>query len=167
MRSKTEKKRAQSDVGPGISQADSITVQPQIRPPLSTSQRMFLTQFGERVRGLRLLNGWTHKELAARASISVSYLACVEQGRRDLSAEYANRLAKAFDVPVRVLLGTPDEPMTKNGMMMARLIDKADPRITATILKFLRLLQQAMVQGEGGSAKPETARSKGRKTKAA
>lgn len=157
----------QMDSNPSVSREMSAASQPPILRPLSNTQRLFLTQFGERVKGLRLLRGWTRDDLAKRASISVPYLGCVEHGQRDLSVGYALRLAKAFDVPVRLLLGMPADPLTKNGLAMARLIDKTDPQIAALILKFLRLVREAVVQARRHVGQPEAARTRGRKRKVA
>ena len=61
--------------------------------------------FGEYIRSLRQEHGLSLRDVGAKASISSSYLAQIEHGRRrPPGPELLKRLAPVYDVPVRDLL---------------------------------------------------------------
>ena len=55
---------------------------------------------GDRVRTLRLANGWTQEDLAERSGLHRTYIAGVEGGRRNPSLDALHALARGLDVPV-------------------------------------------------------------------
>lgn len=61
--------------------------------------------FGEYIKSLRREHGLSLRDVGAKASISSSYLAQIEHGRRrPPGPELLKRLAPVYDVPVRDLL---------------------------------------------------------------
>lgn len=59
---------------------------------------MLLAQLGARIRALREARGWTRAQLAARAGISLRFLADVEHGAGNLSVQRLSELCQALGV---------------------------------------------------------------------
>lgn len=59
--------------------------------------------FGNRVRELRLGNGWSQYELSERASLARTHLAGIESATRNPTLAVIARIAEALDVPIRGL----------------------------------------------------------------
>ena len=62
-----------------------------------------LRQFGNRVRALRQTRGWSQEALAHRCQLDRSYIGGVERGQRNVSLINVQKIAKALNVPLRVL----------------------------------------------------------------
>ena len=60
---------------------------------------------GQRVRELRLRQGWSQGTLAEMLDMTQGTISHVEQDRNAPSAQMARRLATVFGVPVDVLIG--------------------------------------------------------------
>jgi len=56
-----------------------------------------VTGMGRRIAELRQERGWTQKELAEHAGLSVTFLSEVENGRRNISSGMLLRIADALD----------------------------------------------------------------------
>lgn len=65
---------------------------------------------GERVRAAREAKGWTLKELAERAHVSVSFLSDIENGRSVPAIGSLRSIAEALEVTTDYLLGRTDKP---------------------------------------------------------
>lgn len=61
---------------------------------------MLLEQLGARIRSLREARGWTRAQLAARAGLSLRFLADVEHGAGNLSVQRLSELCQALDVSI-------------------------------------------------------------------
>jgi transcriptional regulator with XRE-family HTH domain len=59
--------------------------------------------FGERVRELRKLHGWTQEEFALHVGLDRSYVGGVERGERNISLENICLIAKGLGVPAAQL----------------------------------------------------------------
>ena len=59
--------------------------------------------FGQRLRKLRRLRGWSQEEFALHAGLDRSYLGSVERGERNISLENISVLATALGVPAAEL----------------------------------------------------------------
>lgn len=59
--------------------------------------------FGQRLRELRQLRGWSQEEFALHAGLDRSYLGSVERGERNISLENISVLATALGVPAAEL----------------------------------------------------------------
>ena len=57
----------------------------------------------EVIRFLRQANGMNGRELSKRTGISQSHISEIENGHKDLSREYVEKLAKAFKIKVSEL----------------------------------------------------------------
>ncbi len=68
--------------------------------------------FGDRVRELRKLRGWTQEEFALHVGLDRSYVGGVERGERNISLENICQLANGLGVPVAQLFEgwKTDEP---------------------------------------------------------
>lgn len=71
-------------------------------------------RFGSRVKARRRSMGISQEELAERAGLHRTYVCEVESGRRNISLESIDRLARALETPVSRLLSAPP-PLTENG----------------------------------------------------
>jgi len=77
-----------------------------MHPLYDTVKRLFLTQqvttiqkqFGDRVRNLRLVKGYSQEELAFRAGMHRTYLGGIERGERNPSLKNIAAIANALDI---------------------------------------------------------------------
>jgi transcriptional regulator with XRE-family HTH domain len=67
---------------------------------LAVSETQVLRLLAQRIKSLRLAQGWTQEEFAERASMQRSYLADLELGRRNPSVRTLVKLANAFGIAV-------------------------------------------------------------------
>jgi len=58
----------------------------------------FLKSLGQRIRGLRKESRLTQEQLSTRADLHRTFIADVERGKRNLSAQNLNKIAKALEV---------------------------------------------------------------------
>lgn len=170
MKSTRAKKIVQANAEAGVSRTRIAGGCPPSRQDvflrMTSQQRSFLKQFGERVRALRLSRGWTQQQLAWRASLSAYTVVCVEGGFRDLGIEVASCIAAAFEMPIRELLGSPSKALSKNGMAMARFVEAADPKIALFVVNLIKIVRDACAQS-ASTAQAEAPRAKTRKRRAA
>lgn len=64
----------------------------------------YLRRFGDRLRMLRVTQGFTQEELAAEAGFSRSYYTEIETGKRNLSLLNIRKLARSLQVNTTELL---------------------------------------------------------------
>jgi len=57
-------------------------------------------KFGTRIREMRLKQGISQEELAFRADLDRTYIPSIEKGKRNVSIEVVEKLAKALNVEV-------------------------------------------------------------------
>jgi transcriptional regulator with XRE-family HTH domain len=55
------------------------------------------SQFGKRIRQLRLAKGWSQEEPAARSGLHPTYIGGIERGERNLGLNNLLKLARALD----------------------------------------------------------------------
>ncbi|MFD9319499.1 helix-turn-helix domain-containing protein [Streptomyces sp. NPDC060053] len=89
----------------------------------------------QRIRALRLAQGWSLEELAARAKISQSTLSRIENGRRRLALDQLVTLARALETSLDQLVETDTDDVVTNPMIDAahgqlRWPVKAEPGVT-------------------------------------
>ncbi|MFE7931542.1 helix-turn-helix domain-containing protein [Streptomyces sp. NPDC057456] len=89
----------------------------------------------QRIRALRLAQGWSLEELAARARISQSTLSRIENGRRRLALDQLVTLARALETSLDQLVETDTDDVVTNPMIDAahgqlRWPVKAEPGVT-------------------------------------
>jgi transcriptional regulator with XRE-family HTH domain len=89
----------------------------------------------QRIRALRVAQGWSLEELASRARLSQSTLSRIETGQRRLALDQLVTLARALDTSLDQLVETHAEDVVINPMIDAahglmRWPVKADPGIT-------------------------------------
>lgn len=60
--------------------------------------------FGEVIRMLRELKGWTQEELAARSGISRTNLSVLEKDHIDIGKRRAEQLAKGFNIHPAIIM---------------------------------------------------------------
>ncbi len=66
-----------------------------------TTMRQFV---GEVLRGRRMAQGLTLRDVSARARVSLGYISEVERGQKEPSSELLAALASALDVPLSQVL---------------------------------------------------------------
>ncbi|MBN6040522.1 helix-turn-helix transcriptional regulator [Amycolatopsis sp. 195334CR] len=89
----------------------------------------------QRIRALRVAQGWSLDELAARAGLSPSSLSRIETGRRRLALDQLVTLARALDTSLDQLVETDTEDVVSSPAIDAprglmRWPIKADPGMT-------------------------------------
>lgn len=60
--------------------------------------------FGERIRALRLQQGWSQELLAEKTGFHRTYIGMIERGERNLSLRNIETFAKTFEISVSELL---------------------------------------------------------------
>ena len=60
--------------------------------------------FGERVRTLRILKGFTQESLAHESGLDRSYIGQVERGARNISLANIEAIARALNLPISELM---------------------------------------------------------------
>ncbi|MEU9244176.1 XRE family transcriptional regulator [Streptomyces shenzhenensis] len=86
----------------------------------------------KRIRALRVAQGWSLEELAARARVSQSTLSRIENGRRRLALDQLLTLARALDTSLDQLVATASDdvvtsPMIDGAHGLMRWPIKGDP----------------------------------------
>lgn len=89
----------------------------------------------KRIRALRVAQGWSLEELAARAQVSQSTLSRIENGQRRLALDQLVILARALDTSLDQLVETATDDVISNPMIDAthglmRWPIKAEPGMT-------------------------------------
>ena len=63
-----------------------------------------IMQCGERIRQLRIQNGYTQESLAEKLNIDQSFLSRIESGRKGCSVDLFVQLSECFQVSLDVLI---------------------------------------------------------------
>ena len=86
---------------------------------------MYNEQFGERLKNLIKMKGYTQQEFAEKVGISRVYLADILRGKKGkrLSRELLKRFADTLDVSISELLGEVEENETEE-TLIKKLIEK-------------------------------------------
>lgn len=69
------------------------------------------TQFGDKVRQLRLAKHWSQEELADRAGLHRTYISDIERGNRNPTLTVVSEIASALEVNIAILF----EDVNKKG----------------------------------------------------
>ena len=65
---------------------------------------LFRRQLGDVLRGERMRQGMTLRELSSEARISLGYISEIERGQKEASSELLSSLCEALDVPLSAVL---------------------------------------------------------------
>jgi transcriptional regulator with XRE-family HTH domain len=89
----------------------------------------------KRIRALRVAQGWSLEDLAARARLSQSTLSRIENGQRRLALDQLATLARALDTSLDQLVETATDDVVSNPMIdrthgLMRWPVRADPGMT-------------------------------------
>ena len=60
------------------------------------------TEFGNKVKELRIKYNMTQEDLAFKANLDRSYIPSIENGKRNVSLQTIEKLAKAFEIDISV-----------------------------------------------------------------
>lgn len=66
-------------------------------------------EFGELVRRLRKMKGYSQEEFSFRVGLHQTYVSSVERGERNVTIQTADRIAKALDTTLTDLFGGLDQ----------------------------------------------------------
>lgn len=66
--------------------------------------------FGDVIRRLRKEQSLSQEELADKANVHRTYIGMIERGERNITIENIQKLARALDVPMRLLFDKLDRP---------------------------------------------------------
>ena len=61
-------------------------------------------KFGQRVKELRFLKGYSQEQLAELADLDRTYIPGIESGKRNVSIVVVEKIAKAFNITISELL---------------------------------------------------------------
>ena len=61
-----------------------------------------------KLRVLRFMRGWSQEQLAAASGLHRTYISSIERAERNVSLDNIEKLADAFELPIKDLLGTTD-----------------------------------------------------------
>ena len=67
-------------------------------------KKTLLKKFGKNVKIERIKKDLTQEQFAEKLGVSTNYLACVENGRQNMSLGKILELAKAFEIDIEKLL---------------------------------------------------------------
>lgn len=67
---------------------------------MSNMSNKMKKEFGKKIRDLRQTKGITQDKLAERADVSLSYIAMIEGGKRNLTLDFIEKIAKGLDVEI-------------------------------------------------------------------
>lgn len=70
----------------------------------SKPDKVFLREFGRRVRKLREAAKWTQEELAERSGLHRTYIGSIERGERNLALLNIRKVANAFGLTLSKFL---------------------------------------------------------------
>lgn len=59
-----------------------------------------LRQFGNKVKKLRKIKGWSQEELAKRAGLHRTYIGSIERSERNVSLINIEKISKAFNLSI-------------------------------------------------------------------
>jgi len=101
-----------------------------------------LTAFGRFTRKLRVDRGELLKDMSRRLGVTPSYLSAVETGRRNIPAEWVDKLCTLYD------LSSTDVNVLQNAVLNSCTHDKVDVshlssddrRLVARVVKYLPIL---------------------------
>ncbi|BAU49475.1 transcriptional regulator [Sulfurifustis variabilis] len=73
----------------------------------------------QKLRMLRMVNGWSQERLAAASGLHRTYISLIERAACNVSLDNLERLADAFGVSVSELLGAPDPTLVGEKLLAA------------------------------------------------
>lgn len=114
-----------------------------------------VTDFGRRLRKLRIDRGETLAEMACHFDITSSYLSAIEKGKRPAPRELAARIAEYYDLDVKprneliaaaertaksvkIDLSNVSETKKDAALVFARSFNDLDDTTAASVIKLLR-----------------------------
>lgn len=89
---------------------------------------------GRAIKLCRSQKGWTLRELANRTGIAVSHLSMIERNQRDASMAVVQSIARAFGMPLNVLVFLASDPGE-----LAGVSDELKEKLSRAALELLRL----------------------------
>lgn len=102
------------------------------------------TEFGQRLRALRLDRKMSQEELSFKASISAAHLGQIERGLKKPTVETIGRLASALEIPMTALFSSePYEVLPQNptvAKINAHLVHMSEEE-QRDILKLIRIFK--------------------------
>jgi len=66
-------------------------------------EESILIHFGERVKSIRRLKGYSQEQLAERAHLHRTYIGMIERGEKNITLKNIYRIAKGLDVEIKEL----------------------------------------------------------------
>ena len=79
------------------------------------------TQLGNTLRGHRLRQRRTLRDVSGAARVSLGYLSEVERGQKEASSELLAAICAALDVPLSVILNLVSEKMARHEQLVERV----------------------------------------------
>lgn len=76
-------------------------------------------QLAQKLRMLRLMNGWSQERLAAASGLHRTYISLIERAACNISLDNLEKIADAFGLTLPDLLGVPDPKVVGEEMLRA------------------------------------------------
>ncbi len=70
---------------------------------MKRKRSLILERFGNKIRDLRNVRGWSQERLADECKLHRTYIGGIERGERNVSLKNINAIAKAFDISLKEL----------------------------------------------------------------
>ena len=76
-------------------------------------------QLAQKLRMLRVMNGWSQERLAAASGLHRTYISLIERSECNISLDNLEKIADAFGLSLPNLLEVPDPTVVGEGMLRA------------------------------------------------
>lgn len=120
-----------------------------------------LVTLGQRVKALRLEQGWTQKELARRANIHSQTINNIEHGRNKGGWKSRMKLAQVFGISVAELAGTTSQEAASHAKdsSLTSIASWTDTRLLQGVFRIVRELERRGLSTDLPPTSPAPAKS--------
>lgn len=105
-------------------------------------------EFGEKVKALRKMRGWTLDELADMTGLSKGYLSRLERGLKPETRESLHALAEVFSLPSSLLLHptAPVDRLAEISEILEQIVQLSPEQVDA-VSQMIRALRSSSTAG--------------------
>ncbi len=105
-------------------------------------------EIGDVLRGARLRQGRTLRDVSSAARVSLGYLSEVERGHKEASSELLSSICEALEVPMSSVLRSVSDRLAVSEALDARIKAQVDPRVLVGADGLARTVIPAPVRAE-------------------
>ena len=107
---------------------------------------MLREEIGDVLRGARLRQGRTLRDVSSAARVSLGYLSEVERGQKEASSELLSSICEALEVPMSSVLRSVSDRLAVSEALDARIKAQVDPRVRVGVDGLARTVIPAPVR---------------------